>query len=178
MTFNVAQLLKEGIGSSRSYEVGGNVNLMNDTGRAVFWGEVTLTRTDKGIWASGPLSATVEDTCGRCLDKAEVSVNFRIDDEYLPLVDIETGAISVLAEDTEDAFILDTQHILDLTEAARQYIIVAMPMNPLCMENCGGICYSCGTNRNGAACLCSDARDSRWNSLLDFSLLTERDRKR
>ena len=178
MTFNVAQLLKEGIGSSRSYEVGGTVNLTNDTGSAVFWGEVTLTRTDKGIWASGPLSANVEDTCGRCLDKAEVPVNFRVDDEYIPLVDVETGSISAKAEDTEDAFTLDAQHTLDLTEAARQYIIVAMPMKPLCMENCGGICYACGINLNGEACSCSDARDSRWNSLLDFSLLMERDSKR
>jgi uncharacterized protein len=178
MTLNVAQLLKEGIGSSRSYEVDGTVSLMNGTGRAVFRGKVNLMRTDKGIWASGPLSASVEDTCGRCLDKAEVPVYFRVDDEYLPMVDIETGSISAPAEDTEEVFTLDAQHTLNLTEAVRQYIIVAMPMKPLCMESCEGICYSCGTNLNGESCSCPDARDSRWNSLLGFSLLMERDSKR
>ena len=178
MTFNVAQLLKEGVGSSRSYEVGGTLDSVNDICGAVFWGELVLTRTDKGIWASGPLAAKVEGACSRCLDKAEVLVSFRVDDEYLPILDIETGSISALAEDSDETFTLDAQHTLDLTEAVRQYIIVTTPMKPLCMESCEGICYSCGTNLNGGSCSCPDTRDSRWNSLLDFSLLMERDSKR
>ena len=44
--------------------------------------------------------------------------------------------------------------VLDLNELLREQFYLALPMKPLCTEDCQGICPQCGTNRNTAPCDC------------------------
>jgi uncharacterized protein len=43
---------------------------------------------------------------------------------------------------------------LDLTPMLREQIILAAPMQPLCRENCAGLCPRCGQNWNDRRCAC------------------------
>jgi uncharacterized protein len=62
-----------------------------------------------------------------------------------------------------DAFTIDAHHILDLSEAVRQYTVINIPMKPLCKPNCAGLCPQCGANRNEAPCQCPQEQgDPRW----------------
>ena len=55
---------------------------------------------------------------------------------------------------------------LDLTEEAREAIILALPRYPVCREDCQGLCMACGTNLNVAACKCrKNGKDNRWSAL-------------
>jgi uncharacterized protein len=170
MQFNVAQLLKEGVGSRRSYSLDETFEALPETGTTRVRGEITLTCIDKGIWVSGSIETNASSLCGRCLTLAEYPVRFRVDEEYLSMVEIDSGAPIRVPEleVKEGAFTLDSHHTLDLAEAVRQYVIINLPMKPLCRQNCAGLCFTCGANLNDHPCDCSTSTGSRWSPLLDL----------
>ena len=58
---------------------------------------------------------------------------------------------------------------LDLADVLREQIMLELPMQRVCHEDCLGICPVCGQNRNRAACDCHERRpDDRWARLRDL----------
>lgn len=136
LAINVSQLLKESVGATRSLEAAGDINIIDDASTVT--GGVTLVRTDRGILVKGRLKVTVGATCCRCLDVFKCPLDIDIEEEYLPSVDINSG-LALEAPDDGESFIVDEHHVLDLTEAIRQYTILAIPMKPLCRQDCAGV---------------------------------------
>ena len=169
MQVNVAQLLKERPGATRLMELDGPALELADAASAVVRGELALTRTDRGIWASGALAISVEGVCSRCLVPFTYWVEVRVDDEFLPSVDPVTGAeLRHAAEADADIHSIDAQHVLDLTDAMRQYRQAALPLAPVCREECRGICPECGTDLNETTCGCEPSLDPRWDKLREL----------
>lgn len=138
MQINVSQLLKEPIGSERDYQVSGTVNIMdNDTGNAV-QGEIKLTRTNRSILVKGELSTTIEVACARCLGMFSYPLALTLEEEYLPTSSIASGD-SLPPPDEAGMFTIDNNQVIDLTEAVRQYALLAIPMKPLCSQDCSGL---------------------------------------
>ena len=73
MQINVAQLLKESVGSTRNYDVSGVVDI-NGAGSMVR-GEVSLMRTDRGILVEGTLNTEAEVICSRCNEPQRRLIN-------------------------------------------------------------------------------------------------------
>jgi uncharacterized protein len=46
---------------------------------------------------------------------------------------------------------------LDIQTLINEQIVLALPMKPLCREECRGLCPECGTNFNIASCECRPA---------------------
>lgn len=75
------------------------------------------------------------------------------------------------AEAADEAFattveIPDGTDFIDLTEEAREVIILAFPGYPVCREDCKGLCMTCGADLNKAACGCRAAgQGDRWAAL-------------
>jgi uncharacterized protein len=44
--------------------------------------------------------------------------------------------------------------VLPLAEIAREQVLMAIPMKPLCREDCRGLCPVCGTDWNAGDCRC------------------------
>ena len=151
MQINVAQQLKLPVGSSRSYEINYSPG-EGEPGNAVS-GKVEFIRTSQGILARGTLSTRNKLVCSRCLKTFDYPTTIEINDEFLPSTDINTG-VPVSRLDDPQGFIIDRHHLLDLTEAARQYILLNTPMNPLCHPNCAGLCPQCGADLNQDPCSC------------------------
>jgi len=165
MRMNVSQLLKELIGSVRHYKVNEVVDVAGDGNGHLVQGEVRLTRTDRSILVKGALHTEVEVTCSRCLSPFSCPLTFQIEEEYFPTVDVVSGA-SLTVPDEPGCFTIDEQHILDLSEAIRQYALIAIPMKPLCRGDCAGLCSQCGSNLNQGQCDCpSQPVDPRWLEL-------------
>ena len=57
MFYNVAQLLKEPVGSTRTYSIDETIPTGDGNAQDAFRGTVSLLRTDKGIWLSAGLMA-------------------------------------------------------------------------------------------------------------------------
>jgi len=135
---NVAQLLKEPVGSTRDYELDEPVDIAGNEVGGQVKGKVRLTRTNRGILVRGTVNTGVEVTCSRCLNRFRCPLTFTIEEEYFPVIEVSSGA-PLSPPDEPGSFIIDEHHVLDLTEAIRQYALLAMPMKPLCREDCTGL---------------------------------------
>jgi len=164
MQINVSQLLKSETGTTRNYTVDDELAVEGMV--YPLKGELTLINIGKKILTIGNLTATATLTCGRCLKSFTIKLSLKIEDEYYPSIDVNTG-LKLDGPEDADAFSIDEQHTLDLSEAIRQYILLALPMKPLCRRDCAGICQTCGKDLNEGKCECpSEAIDPRWAELL------------
>jgi uncharacterized protein len=147
MQINVSQLLKEPIGSSREYQVSETIDFTGDGGGRVVRGEVGLLRTQRGILVRGDLQMEAELTCSRCLSLFYYPIRINFEEEYIPTVDVVSGTPLPSPEDSI-SFTIDEHHVIDLTEAIRQYSLLGLPMKPLCREDCAGLRQECRYNLN------------------------------
>jgi uncharacterized protein len=168
MLYNVAQLLKEGIGAVRQYELLGELHDVdeNNPGPVRVEGHVRLLRTVRGILITGQAHAKAAQICRRCLESAQVEFDFEIEEEFVPSIDVETGVHLTLTEEDSEELVIDEHHILDLTEVLRQYVVINGTGSGLCRPDCKGLCPMCGQNLNQGLCGCDTARrDPRLASL-------------
>ena len=169
MRFNVARLLRESVGTLKTYSVDESFAPLEETRTDHVLGRLKLMRTDTGVWVSGTLEASVRSACSRCLREFMAPARLHIDDVYYPMLDVNTGARLPLPEDGESFCTIDTDHILDITEAVRQYAMLGLPMMPLCRSDCAGLCPECGVNLNEGSCSCETGQvDPRWLPLLNL----------
>jgi uncharacterized protein len=133
MRIDVSQLLKEPVGSEREYQISGKVNIMGDDTTSKVQGKIKLIRTNRSILVKGEFSTEVEVACARCLSMFGCPLKLTFEEEYLPLDE------SPLPADEAGIFTIDENQTIDLTEAVRQYALLAMPMKPLCRPDCSGL---------------------------------------
>ena len=132
---NVAQLLKEPVGSSRSYDVD---EIINEQIEGSVKGKIILIRSSQGILVQGKLAAELKLVCSRCLGTFLCPISFEVEEEFLPTVDVSSGLALSLTENS-NGFTIDSNNILDLGELIRQYILLNLPMKPLCRPDCAGV---------------------------------------
>jgi uncharacterized protein len=156
LRFNVAQLLREEIGSRRKYDFAEQALPLGDEMELrQLRGTVRFTRTPSGVLALVKAHGTVNAECNRCLAIAPQQIDLQFDDEFHSKIEVNTGA-PLPKPDDEDPFFIDEAHCVDLGEALREYTLLAMPMQPLCREDCKGLCPICGKDRNVDPCACAE----------------------
>ncbi len=165
MQINVSQLLKEPIGTTKDYGVGERIDISDNGNASLVEGKISLLRTLNGILVKGVLNTGVELNCSRCLSLYHYPVSLNVEEEYIPVVDVESGS-PLSPPENSASFTIDEHHILDLSEAIRQYTLLAIPIKPLCSNDCAGLCPICGHNLNQGRCDCPlPEPDRRWSKL-------------
>ncbi len=165
MQYNIAQLLKEPMGATRSFRVeeGPAIDLPAVVSLS---GDVRVLRTHQGVLVNASLEINTALTCSRCVDDFRRASTLHIEEEFIPIIDLHTGRRADPSEEEEEELRIDEEHLLDLTEVTRQYAISDQPMKPLCRADCLGLCLECGANLNQSACGCdSPPIDPRWGAL-------------
>jgi len=168
MRFNVAQLLKEPVGSARKYHVAEDIQGLDGELKLthLIEGTIRLIHTTEGVLVSGQFYTEVGLTCSRCLESFSTAVDFTLEEEFRPTIDISTGAKLPPVDGEDEATLIDSQHIIDLLEVMRQDILLALPPRPLCKPDCAGLCSQCGQNLNEGPCTCEQPLgDPRWDAL-------------
>ena len=151
--YNVAQLLKEPVGSFRDYYV--NEEFLLEAGaKERVEGYLRLTHFDRGIWVRGDLEANVDVTCSRCLKSFRQSIMSSVSEEFRPSASTRDDVLLPELEIEEGVLTLNQDHILDLRDTLRQWLIVDEPMKPLCRIDCNGLCGICGDDKNLNPCRC------------------------
>lgn len=116
----------------------------------------------EGILVTGRVGASATMKCARCLEPLTAPVE-------LDLCELFTTPGHELPE--EEAYRAQGSEI-DLEPMLRDALLLALPLNPVCSEDCKGLCATCGKNLNEGACGCvHDDIDPRWAGL---SALRER----
>jgi uncharacterized protein len=101
----------------------------------------------------GRVTTVLELPCSRCLEPFTLPVDAPFDVRYLPQsTNVGDGEREVEEDDLSDAFYRDDQ--IDLAQLMEEQFYLALPMKPLCRDNCKGLCPNCGTNLNDATCTC------------------------
>lgn len=163
MQINVAELLKEPIGSKHSFHIDENMGA-NEIKSVK--GDVTLTRTRSGLMVKCETIASVTGNCSRCLKPIDYAVSYSFEEESLPRVAASEDSSS---PSQFDNLSIDEGQMLDLSEAIQQYTLLTMPAKPLCHPDCAGICPSCGQDLNKYPCQCpSNTHDKRWSKLISL----------
>lgn len=136
---NVAQLLKEQVGTFRVYEVElGWFALDSDIVARDLTGRLRLTRLVDGVLATAEIQGTALVECVRCLEIYEQPFSTAFDQEFRPALDIRTGLPVDPPDPAEDVGRINEAHLLDFSEAVRQEALVALPMRPTCGDDCPG----------------------------------------
>jgi len=145
LTFNVAGLLVEPVGTTRDLEISSPAldlgpDLRQSRG---IQGRLRLTRTNRGLLVKGKLVTSLALVCSRCLRDVDYPVEMEIEEEALPTIDLASG----MPHDTTaepDALRLTDHHELALEEEIRDAILLTEPIAPLCRADCPGLCVVCG----------------------------------
>ncbi len=135
LQINVAQLLKEPIGSERSYRVAGRVDV-DGSGAVPVEGSAEMVRTNRSILVKGKFNLNADASCARCLKQFLIPLELEFEEEYFPMLDSAGAPLPEPEEPT--SFTIDEYQVLDLVEAVRQYAVMAIPMKPLCRPDCAG----------------------------------------
>ena len=126
-----------------------------------------VERDDQDVFIRGHLTSSVPQVCGRCLESVPMRVRADVDVRFVPRP--ATGDAVELAADDLDLCFYEADQI-DLRTVIESETTLALPMKPLCRDDCRGLCPSCGANRNLTACGC-DTRppDPRLALLKDLA---------
>jgi uncharacterized protein len=169
LRFNVAQLLKEPTGATRSYDINTKTISQIDedvTLASPLVGRVKFLRTGANILVSGSLETTIQKNCGRCLAEFTAPISVELEEIFYPTIDVNTGVPLPPPPDADEANRIDPQHILDLQEIVRQDILLESDAILYCRPDCKGLCPHCGQDRNIAPCDCEvEQIDQRWADL-------------
>lgn len=110
----------------------------------------SLQKSGDDVLLRATLGGEMRSTCVRCLEEARIPLT-------LPLITtfVERDEDDEEEEDDADVDVasFDGEEI-DLGPEIRDQLMLALPMNPVCREDCLGLCSICGGNRNQQPCDC------------------------
>jgi len=132
---NVALLLKEPIGSSQSYGIEG---MLGDEIEGSVEGRAKMIHITRGILVQCELSAEIKLICSRCLEAFLCPISLTAEEEFVPVTDVSDDSALTSPERLEQ-FTIDDRNMLDLGELIRQYVLLNLPMKPLCRPDCSGM---------------------------------------
>jgi uncharacterized protein len=126
--------------------------------------DLRFEAVSEGVLVTGSAVAPLSGECARCLDPltTETEVSFQELYRYLP----DPGEEG----DGEERF-LDGD-LLDLEPAFRDAVVLALPLSPLCSEDCPGLCVECGARLAdvGPGHGHGDKVDPRWGLLAQLDI--------
>lgn len=166
MLYNVAQLMKTNVGTSLESDIHEEQIQLDDDIKVIgpLNGHVRKRRINQGLLVDGWVDLTLELTCNRCLKAFEYPLHVTFGEMFYPTVDVITG-IYLPPIAGEDVFPIDEHHMVDLREAIRQNVLLAIPMVTLCREDCPGLCSQCGHDLSLGSCECKPEVDARLSVL-------------
>ena len=124
-------------------------------------------KTEDKVEMQGRVHVIVSLECDRCLAPFDVEINSPLQ-MLFELASAESWQVKEL-ECTGadlDTILLD-EPVVDIDDAFRQHIFLALPVKNLCSEECKGICPRCGAQRNQDVCSCSGSRRESPFSILN-----------
>lgn len=113
----------------------------------------TLTMAGDDVFLRGTVSGEMRSTCVRCLEEAKLPVSIPLLTTFVEASDEDEEEED--ANDDVDVATFDGDEI-DLAPEIRDQLVLALPLHPLCREDCRGLCPVCGVNRNQKACKCEE----------------------
>jgi uncharacterized protein len=120
--------------------------------------ELRLESVMEGVLVSGTAQVHVVGECVRCLDPLE-------DDLEVDVQELFAYPGSSSADADEDEVHQLEGDLLDLEPVVRDAVVLALPLQPVCDEDCQGLCVECGARLGDDPGHRHDVLDPRWAAL-------------
>ena len=127
--------------------------------------DLRLEAVMEGVLVTGTARATLTGECARCLEPLteDTEVGFQ---ELFVYEDHAHQGEEHADRDLDDETSLLEDDLLDLEPLLRDAVVLALPFQPLCMDDCPGLCIECGARLADDPDHAHDAPiDPRWAGL-------------
>ena len=111
-----------------------------------------ITKTSTTVFIKGNLSAIINSYCSRCLEDASIPIGGNFTYTLVPAKAETREDLELTAEELEISHY--SGEFIDLTSIICEQIILQIPFQTLCREECKGLCPRCGINLNTSSCNC------------------------
>ncbi|MEU3249462.1 YceD family protein [Streptomyces sp. NPDC006997] len=130
--------------------------------------DLRLESVMEGVLVTGTARAHAEGECVRCLEPVQQELEAEFQEMFsYPDAD-DRGRVKAEpaddAEEDEDRLFIE-DGLFDLEPVLRDAVVLALPMQPVCREDCPGLCAECGARLLDDPDHHHDAVDIRWAAL-------------
>ena len=143
--------------------------------------DLRIQSVDEGVLATGQVVATATGECTRCLEPIQWPINENFTELYYYEIAASKGGGKKKGKErsrkdeeidlNEDDLSFMVGDEIDLELAIRDAVILNLDINPLCTEDCAGLCQGCGEKWiNLPADHAHTPDDPRWSALKDCPL--------
>jgi uncharacterized protein len=160
LRLNVGFVVAQSAGFSRDFPFDlPQINIPPDLHLRSLTGYMRATRTPQGILLQAAFQTSISLECVRCLTSFEQALHV----EFTELYAFSQRYV------TDSGLIMPETGIIDLEPVFREYILLEVPISPLCRPDCKGLCPICGNNLNESTCHHEqETGDPRLASLRSF----------
>jgi uncharacterized protein len=102
--------------------------------------DLRLEAVMEGVLVTGTAQATLAGECARCLEPIEDTIT--VDLQELFVYDDPNHAVRENELDDEVSRL--ERDLIDLEPLLRDAVVLALPFQPLCQDECPGLCIDCG----------------------------------
>jgi uncharacterized protein len=132
--------------------------------------EMRLESVMEGVLVTGTARAPLKGECVRCLDPLERELDAEFQEMY-SYPEARTGD-ETPDGDEEETYSLEGD-LIDLEPVLRDAVVLALPMQPVCRDDCPGLCSECGARLADDPDHHHEAADPRWAALQGFAASAE-----
>lgn len=105
-------------------------------------GTIELVRNQDGFRSQADFSGLIDNECGRCLEPYQGQVHSQFEEFFtFPFIAA-----------SEDEMQVPENGNVDFLPILHDYILMELPISPVCKPDCKGLCDICGVNRNLKDC--------------------------
>lgn len=169
MKLDIISIIKN-IGASIRFDITDRLDVLDSgIGTVEFTGPVTVKGTatsfNRMIEVKGEAQVSYRTFCDRCGEALERSLTVPFNENIIERDEDDQDT----AMEDDDRFTF-TGHYIDLGRIAADAILLNLPMQHLCSEDCRGLCSSCGNKISGSGCDCEESQvtDPRLESLKGY----------
>jgi uncharacterized protein len=145
--------------------------------------DLRLESVMEGVLVTGTARAPLAGECVRCLEPIELELEAGFQEMYsYPDADDRTGGHRAseagspprrggpAGDDAEEEDTLQLEgDLLDLEPVLRDAVVLELPLQPVCRENCPGLCPQCGVRLEDEPDHHHEVTDIRWAALKDLN---------
>ncbi|MEW6717600.1 MAG: DUF177 domain-containing protein [Chloroflexota bacterium] len=143
LRLDIGSLTRQPVGFSRDFTFDiPKLQLRPDLELLNFNGKALAVRTSKGLLIQAEFRAEMVTECVRCLEQFTLPLHPKFNELYAFSPSLASDSVSVLPEGG----------LLNLAPLVAEYMLLEVPINPLCRSDCRGLCPECGENLNQTSC--------------------------
>jgi uncharacterized protein len=125
--------------------------------------DLRLEAVHEGILVSGTVFAEVKGECGRCLDPLAYDLEVNVQELFF----YEGVELSDEEDDEEQRRV--EHDLIDLEPVLRDAVVTTLPFQPVCREDCQGLCSICGVRLEDEPGHHHEDLDPRWAALAELA---------